>query len=113
MHHDGTNPGQKGNLAIAGHRDGYFRGLRNLEEGDEVSLTTLDGVARYRVEKISIVDPKRTDVLAATKDPTLTLVTCYPFFHVGDAPLRYVVHARRVSYEAWQSLDSENDVASR
>ena len=107
-----TNPGKKGNLAIAGHRDGYFRGLRHIEEGDEVSLTTLDGVAHYRVEKISIVDPKRRDVLAATAEPTLTLVTCYPFFHVGDAPWRYIVRARQVSFEAWSSLDPGN-VAAR
>ena len=107
-----TDPGRSGNLAIAGHRDGYFRGLRHLETGDALSLTTLEGVAQYRVEKISIVDPKRTDVLAATKDPTLTLVTCYPFFHVGDAPWRYIVHARQVSFEPWSSLDPGN-VAAR
>jgi len=107
-----THPGRSGNLAIAGHRDGYFRGLRHLEEGDQLSLTTLDGVAQYRVEKITIVDPKRTDVLAPTSDPTLTLVTCYPFFHVGDAPWRYIVRARQVSFEAWSSLDPGN-VAAR
>jgi sortase A len=106
-----SKPGKSGNLAIAGHRDGYFRGLRHLEEGDELSLTTLEGVARYRVEKITIVDPKRTDVLAHTADPTLTLVTCYPFFHVGDAPWRYIVRARQVSFETW-SLDPGN-VAAR
>jgi len=107
-----AHPGRSGNLAIAGHRDGYFRGLRHLEEGDQLSLTTLDGVAQYRVEKITIVDPKRTDVLAPTADPTLTLVTCYPFFHVGDAPWRYIVRARQVSFEAWSSLDPGN-VAAR
>jgi sortase A len=107
-----TSPARSGNLAIAGHRDGYFRGLRHLETGDSLSLTTLDGVAQYRVEKISIVDPKRTDVLAPTSDPTLTLVTCYPFFHVGDAPWRYIVHARQVSFESWSSLDPGN-VAAR
>jgi len=107
-----AHAGGAGNLAIAGHRDGYFRGLRHIEAGDEVSLTTLDGVAHYRVEKIRIVDPKRTDVLAPTKDPTLTLVTCYPFFHVGDAPWRYIVRARQVSFEAWSSLDPGN-VAAR
>lgn len=113
-HIPGTaRPGESGNLGIAGHRDGYFRGLRHLESGDAVSLTTLDGIARYQVDKIEVVKPERTEVLTPTDGPTLTLVTCYPFFHVGDAPLRYVVHARRVSYEAWQSLDSENDVASR
>ena len=107
-----TRPGKSGNLVIAGHRDGYFRGLRHLETGDDLSLTTLEGIAHYRVEKISIVDPKRTDVLAPTADPTLTLVTCYPFFHVGDAPWRYIVRAHQVSFEAWSSLDPGN-VAAR
>ncbi len=112
-HVPGTaRPGETGNLGIAGHRDGYFRGLRHLETGDEMSITTLDGVVRYRVDKIQIVDPKRTDVLAPTADRTLTLVTCYPFYHVGDAPWRYIVHARQVSFQAW-SLDPRNDVAAR
>jgi sortase A len=113
-HIPGTaRPGQRGNLGIAGHRDGYFRGLRHLETGDAVSLTTLDGIARYRVEKIEVVSPGRTDVLAPTADPTLTLVTCYPFYFIGDAPLRFVVHARQVAFEAWSSLDPGDDVASR
>jgi sortase A len=108
-----ARPGQRGNLAIAGHRDGYFRGLRHLEKGDAISLTTLDGVARYVVDKIEVVKPGRTDVLAPTSEPTLTLITCYPFFHLGDAPSRYIVHARQVAYEPWSSLDAGNDVAAR
>ncbi len=113
-HVPGTaRPGESGNLAIAGHRDGYFRGLRHLETGDAVSLTTLDGIARYEVNQIEVVSPTSTDVLAPTAGPTLTLITCYPFFHVGDAPKRYVVHARQVAFEAWSSLDSEKDVAAR
>ena len=113
-HIPGTaKPGQRGNLGIAGHRDGFFRGLRHLESGDEMSLTTLDGIARYRVTKIEVVSPGRTDVLAPTSEPTITLVTCYPFYHVGDAPSRYVVHARQVAFDPWSSLDPGNDVASR
>jgi len=107
-----AHPGERGNLAIAGHRDGYFRGLRHLEKGDAISLTTLDGVARYQVDKIEVVKPERTDILAPSKEPTLTLITCYPFFHVGDAPSRYIVHARQVAFEPWSSLDAGN-VASR
>jgi sortase A len=113
-HIPGTaRPGESGNLGIAGHRDGYFRGLRHLQAGDALSLTTLDGVARYEVAKIEVVKPERTDVLNATRSPTLTLVTCYPFYHVGDAPLRYVVHARQVAFESWSSLDAEDNVAAR
>jgi sortase A len=113
-HIPGTaRPGERGNLGIAGHRDGYFRGLRHLHKGDAVSLTTLDGVARYEVDKIEVVKPGRTEVLQDTPGAALTLVTCYPFFHVGDAPLRYIVHARQVAFEAWSSLDAVDDVASR
>ena len=113
-HIPGTaRPGEPGNLGIAGHRDSYFRGLRHIRPGAAVTLTTLDGTARYVVDKIEVVKPARTDVLTSAAGPTLTLVTCYPFFHVGDAPLRYVVHARQVAFEAWSSLDSDSDVASR
>jgi LPXTG-site transpeptidase (sortase) family protein len=113
-HVPGTaRPGQPGNLAIAGHRDGYFRGLRHLESGDAISLTTLDGVARYQVDTIEVVKPGRVDMLAPSSEPTLTLITCYPFFHVGDAPSRYIVHARQVAFEAWSSLDAGKDVAAR
>jgi sortase A len=113
-HIPGTaRPGESGNLGIAGHRDGYFRGLRHLHQGDAVSLTTLDGIARYEVDKIEIVKPGNTDVLAERSGAAITLVTCYPFFHVGDAPLRYIVHARQVDYEPWSSLDADSDVAAR
>ncbi|HKA14349.1 MAG TPA: class D sortase [Myxococcota bacterium] len=111
-HIPGTaRPGEPGNLAIAGHRDGYFRGLRHVQTGDAISLTTLEGVAHYRVDKIEVVKPGRTDVLAPSASATLTLVTCYPFYHIGDAPSRYIVHARQVAFEPW-SLDG-NDVAAR
>ncbi len=113
-HIEGTaRPGQRGNLGIAGHRDGYFRGLRKLEPGAAISLTTLDGVARYEVVKIEVVTPARVEVLEPTSEPTLTLVTCYPFYYVGDAPKRYVVHARQVGYEAWPSMDAGRDLAAR
>ena len=99
---EGTaRPGEPGNLGIAGHRDGYFRGLRHLAEGDEITLTTLDGVARYRVERTLVVSPERVDVLAPSDEPILTLVTCFPFYYVGDAPERFIVQARQVRFDAW------------
>ena len=111
---EGTaKPGEPGNLGIAGHRDGYFRGLRHLQRGDAISLTTLDGVARYRVEKIEVVRPERVDVLQPTGEPMLTLVTCYPFYYIGDAPKRFVVQARQVGYEPWPSRESGPDLAAR
>jgi sortase A len=48
------------------------------------------------VEATAIVEPTRTDVLGATAEPSVTLVTCYPFYLVGDAPDRFVVRARLI-----------------
>jgi sortase A len=90
-------PWQSGNVAIAGHRDTFFRPLRAIAVGDTVTLTTLRGFFRYRVENASVVGPDDTKVLDPTPEPTLTLVTCYPFYYIGPAPRRFVVRARRVS----------------
>ena len=91
---DGTaRPGEAGNLGIAGHRDGFFRALKDIASGDRVELALLSGNAGYRVESIRIVTPNDVDVLDPTPDASLTLVTCYPFYFVGSAPKRYIVHA--------------------
>ena len=89
-------PGEPGNVALAGHRDTVFRLLEAVRPEDLLRLVTPDGVFEYRVEWLAIVDPARTDVLASTGEPQLTLVTCFPFEYVGKAPLRYVVRARSV-----------------
>jgi sortase A len=88
-----ARPGEAGNLGIAGHRDGFFRGLKDLEPGDAVLLETFSGVGRYVVDRITVVDPSDVEVLDPTPAPALTLVTCYPFYFVGSAPRRYVVRA--------------------
>jgi len=90
-------PGEPGNIALAGHRDTFFRALRNIRKDDEITLETLDGSYRYRVDLIQIVAPDQTGVLDNSGEPTLTLVTCYPFSFVGAAPQRYIVRARRIS----------------
>lgn len=90
-------PGQRGNVALAGHRDTFFRGLHKIRIGDEITLTTLNGSYRYRVESTKVVEPEETEVLAADADDILTLVTCYPFNFVGSAPQRFIVRARRIS----------------
>jgi len=105
-------PDGDGNLGIAGHRDGFFRGLRHLRTGHRITLTTLAGVAHYEVERTLVVDPDRVDVLAPTDRPTLTLVTCYPFYYVGSAPERFIVVARRTGYEPWSGADG-SELASR
>jgi sortase A len=93
-HIDGTpEPGQYGNVGIAGHRDGFFRGLKDVHEGDTIELITQKESARYVVDEILIVSPKDVSVLRARSKASLTLVTCYPFYYIGSAPQRYIVHA--------------------
>jgi sortase A len=86
-------PGQAGNTGIAGHRDGFFRGLKDVGRGDAVTLTASDGTETYVVDRIKIVGPKDVAVLRPGTGDSLTLVTCYPFYYVGSAPKRYVVEA--------------------
>ena len=82
-----------GNLGIAGHRDGFFRGLKDIAMGDHIELQTTRGKAVYTVSSITIVEPGDVSVLAPTPERTITLVTCYPFYFVGQAPKRYIVKA--------------------
>jgi len=85
--------GSQGNLGIAGHRDGFFRGLKDIAVGDGIDLLTADGTETYTVSSIAIVDPSDVSVLVPTAEKSLTLVTCYPFYYVGHAPERYIVKA--------------------
>jgi sortase A len=89
-------PGAGGNVGLAAHRDSFFRGLKDIRKNDIIRLKTLDGTYQYRVEQTEIVTPEDTQVLANTGIPELTLVTCYPFYYVGSAPKRFIVHAQRV-----------------
>lgn len=99
-HIPGTSlPGQEGNVALAGHRDTFFRPLRKIRENDEITLTTLYGSYRYRVESTRIVEPEDTAVLNESDEATLTLVTCYPFNFLGSAPQRFIVRAHKVPSE--------------
>lgn len=91
---DGTaSPGQEGNIGIAGHRDGYFRVLKDIKFGDELVLTSANGTHTYTVEQLMIVDPSTVEVLDPTPENAITLVTCYPFYFVGHAPERFIVRA--------------------
>jgi sortase A len=83
--------GASGNLGLAAHRDGYFRVLKDVHVGDTIDLQSLASATRYRVTEISVVEPTDVQVLAPTDNATLTLVTCYPFYFIGEAPQRYIV----------------------
>jgi len=89
-------PGGAGNVAIAGHRDTFFRALRNIRQEDVITLSTAGGTYQYRVESLDEVKPKDVQVLDASINPTLTLITCYPFNYIGAAPLRFVVKAAEI-----------------
>ena len=94
---DTAFPGQRGNIGIAGHRDTIFRPLRRMHVGDTIALSTADRVYQYRISQTLIVDPDDVHVLNPTRQPTLTLVTCYPFEFVGHAPRRFIVQAALVA----------------
>src|SRR6266850_933986 len=84
-------PGERDNCIIAGHRDGAFARLEGIREGDLVDVADEGGPKRYRVVRVEVVDKEDTAVLSPTDRPTLTLITCYPFRHLGPAPRRLVV----------------------
>ena len=101
---DTAQPGTDGNSGIAGHRDGFFRGLKDVALGDAIELDTLRGTEVYRVERTWIVNPEDVSVLDPAPGRVLTLVTCYPFYFVGSAPQRFIVRAVRVSNQPTSSL---------
>ena len=86
-------PGTTGNVGIAAHRDGFFRVLKDLKEGDALVLDTPVATEQYRVEWIRITTPDDVSVIDATPGHAVTLVGCYPFYHVGAAPQRFIVRA--------------------
>jgi sortase A len=95
-HIDGTSlPGESGNIGIAGHRDTFFRGLKDVHRDDEILLQTASGTSRYEVDWIQITAPGDGNIVSLATESGLTLVTCYPFHYVGPAPERFVVHAHR------------------
>ena len=89
-------PGEAGSVGLAAHRDGIFRKLREIRSRDLIRITTPDGEFSFAVDSMAVVSPHRTDVLRARRDPSLILVTCYPFRWIGPAPDRFVVWAGEV-----------------
>ena len=89
-------PWQDSNSVLAGHRDTFFRDLKHVRSGDTVRVVTRDKTLEYIVRDVQIVDPSDLHALEPTVQPTLTLITCYPFTYIGPAPRRYVVRAERV-----------------
>jgi len=92
---DTPMPWEHGNSALAAHRDGLFRPLKDVKIGDEIRFRTTRDEFRYRVTGTSIVMPDDVSVLAGRSETRLTLITCYPFYYVGSAPKRFIVQAER------------------
>jgi LPXTG-site transpeptidase (sortase) family protein len=91
-------PGEPGNVDVAGHRDTFFRGLRKIQKGDLITFSTLSGKTyQYRVASLAVVSPNSTDILNASPGTGLNLITCFPFYYVGPAPKRFIVHAVEVN----------------
>ena len=89
-------PDKGGNLGIAGHRDGFFRVLKDIVPGQKIEIETKNRLHTYRVASTEVVDPTDLRPLADSVDPTITLVTCFPFYFLGHAPQRFIV---RGTYE--------------
>ena len=103
-------PGEWGNVALAGHRDTFFRPLRDIRLGDEIRFKTRERSFEYRVESIKVVAPTDLRVLEPSSGRDLTLLTCFPFHYVGPAPNRLVVRAREVEGMQWDQLAKEKEV---
>jgi sortase A len=102
-------PGEPGNVGLAGHRDTFFRQLRNVHKKDRIAIRTLNGEYDYVVDSLKVVKPSDVQVLASSGDNVLTLVTCYPFNYVGHAPRRYIVRARQVGAPVPESAANANE----
>jgi sortase A len=98
-------PGADGNSAIAAHRDTFFRKLKRIRAGDRIQFLTVRGTAQYVVDSTEIVEPADTRVMESRGRPELTLISCYPFYFVGSAPRRFIVHATRtkLSGSTWRA----------
>lgn len=93
---DTPSPWEEGNSAVAGHRDGVFRPLRNIRVGDRIAVRTIEGALSYTVTDTFVVTPDDLSVLEPAETSVLTLITCYPFNYVGPAPKRFIVRAERL-----------------
>jgi sortase A len=82
QHIGSANPGQNGNVVLAGHDDVFgevFRDLDKLQPGDQVILYTMQQQFIYRVTETRIVEPSQVEVMNSTSGPTITLISCYPY----------------------------------
>lgn len=109
-------PGENGNVGIAGHRDGFFRVLKDIGPGDTIEIETLRRTDRYTVDRVVLVRPNDVSVLQPRPMRSLTLVTCYPFYFIGNAPQRYIVQASVAEADGTKSdkaKESSSEISER
>jgi sortase A len=104
--------GNGNNIGIAGHRDGFFRGLKDVQNGDTIDLVLADRTMSFVIDKIQVVDPGNVSVLKSGSVSSLTLVTCYPFYFNGSAPQRYIVHASLITPAPSQGAPTKQNVSA-
>jgi len=92
-----ARPGEIGNMVLAGHRDTFFRPLRNIKVNDRIRMVVPPNTYEYEVQSLRVVAPEETSVLDSKGVEELTLVTCFPFRFIGPAPDRFIVSATRVN----------------
>jgi sortase A len=101
-------PGKIGNLVLAAHRDTFFSPLKNIRKGDEIDVTGPQGAFRYLVDSTEVVAPDATEVLRPTDSATLTLITCFPFRYIGNAPDRFIVRGKKIGSLDQAALEEGN-----
>lgn len=94
-HVDGSaSPNGTGNCVIAGHRDGSFAFLRELQVGDRIELRTRSGNEPWVVTELSVISMWDVGILEPVAERQLLLLTCYPFRGLRRSPWRYLVSCR-------------------
>jgi LPXTG-site transpeptidase (sortase) family protein len=91
-----AEPGETGNAVVTGHRDTFFRHIHELAKGDQIQVQRNGRNFVYEVTGRRIVMPEDISVINPTKDPELTLITCYPTYYIGPAPKRLVVFSKLI-----------------
>ncbi len=93
-------PGENGNICIAGHRDSFFNGIKNLKLSDVVRIESIGKEQLFQINEINIVTPDEIEWLQNSDQSVLTLITCYPFEYIGEAPKRYIIRAKLILEES-------------
>ncbi len=96
---ESATPNAAGTVALAGHRDTFFRGLKDIRINDLVTLETPSGKYKYKVVRTAVVGPQHVELVRSSSQSDLTLVTCFPFHYIGPAPKRFIVQAMRIRAE--------------